>query len=419
MNTIPIHAYDESLPQKFKTGPYYQGWDDYSRMANHTLEVEQALRDPTTEDKGLIRAEFVKDMELHVRSGERHRQLAQLKQLYKKLGKIADHEPLLDIRELTPISPETGFANKISYAVHRKIRQFMPLMLELVTDEWFMWTPPAQRTVEHDVFCEVATEVGLLDPEVHQILGIAPKAIPLFLVTLSKTGQTLWLVYLFLKFLIRLREDIRSPRYRTLIHRRNRRCKENITSCKKYIAELRDQYSRLIVLRIDVSYRKEVCGTVSYDEFSAHLDSLSMNRRDNSIFKGFVGYVRKLEWGQSKGPHAHFLMFFDGSVRWPSAHAYIAQQICDYWRKLTGGKGCAYNCNSELHKYQFPAIGCLHRSDDQKYDALDKIISYQCKDEQCNTDYYPPKTKMMTRGHLEQTASQQQPVVSQHAKGSP
>ena len=419
MNMIPIHAYDVSLPQSLKTDGYYQEWDEHSRAANFKVEAELLLQNPAIENKEFTRGELVEGMELYVRSEERRRQLAKLKQLYKKLGETRDWEPLLQIRELTPINPDTGFADKISYSSHSKIRPFMPLILELLTDDGFMLTPPAQRTLEQDFFCEVAMEVGFYERDVKETLGTSPKSIPLFLVTLSKKRYSIWLVSLFIKFLIRLREDIRSHRYRSRLYRRNRRIKENIKSCKKYIAQLRKRYPRLLVIRLDLSYLKEVCGCVSYEEFFAMLDLLLLNRRDNGIFKGFVGYIRKLEWGQSKGPHAHFLMFFDGSVRRPSAHAYIAQQICDYWLKLTDGKGCAYNCNSELHKYQFPAIGYLHRSNDQMYDALDKIITYLCKDEQCNTDYYPSKAKMMTRGHLEQVADVQQLALACHNKGSP
>lgn len=228
-----------------------------------------------------------------------------------------------------------------------------------------------------------------------------------------------WLPDVLNQLITELHYLLHSDEYKLKAYRRHRRFRENQQSCMKMIRYLMKCFRRLLVLRVDVSYLKKYCKDIPCEKFLSDLNRLFMNRRDNKIFKGWVGFIRKLEYGEEKGPHAHFLIFFDGSVRMPNAHAYIAQQICAYWAKLTNGKGYAYNCNSVQHLYKHVAVGCLHRDDQVMLDALTYVINYLCKEEQHNSSYYPPKTKMMTRSHIELAANEQQPDSPCHNKDSP
>jgi hypothetical protein len=228
-----------------------------------------------------------------------------------------------------------------------------------------------------------------------------------------------WLPDLLNQLMVELHHLLHTDEYKKKAYSRIRRFRENYKSCKKLIRSLRNQFRRLLVLRIDVSYLKEFCKHIPCEQFMNDLNRLFMNKRDNKIFKGWVGFIRKLEYGVSKGPHAHFLIFFDGSVRMPDAHAYIARQICDYWVKLTGGKGCAYNCNDALHRYQHVAVGCLHRDDDGMYHALNYVITYLCKDDQHNSAYFSAKAKMITRSHIELEGLTDKSGSSRRKKVSP
>lgn len=186
---------------------------------------------------------------------------------------------------------------------------------------------------------------------------------------------------LFNKLLDEIREKARSPEVRrrrsSRISHANRVAKSNI----QYVDALFGKYSRLLVLRVDFSYKKEHTGNVGLNDIKKDMERLFNNTRSNSIFSAKVGSIWKIEYGHKKGYHFHAIFFFDGAkVR---SDAYLANRIGNYWQEvITEGKGWHYNCNRHKGKYMQCGIGMVSHSDSRMIEALYKAVIYLAKAEQ-------------------------------------
>jgi hypothetical protein len=121
-------------------------------------------------------------------------------------------------------------------------------------------------------------------------------------------------------------------------------------------------------------------------------------RSKPTIFKDKVGYIIKKEYTEDKGVHIHAVIIYDGQKIQKSE--YKAQQIGEYWEKITGEKGTYHNCHR--NDYKNNGIGMLEYKDMDKRKVLDEcVISYLCKDEQSIESVKErKKTKSFTRGAL-------------------
>lgn len=397
---------------------FFKEGDDFSRFKNQEDELRRSFDGCDDVGQRFLRQQLFQTQENYAISDVHRGFQLNLSTICQNIFKLNGKAPALSITPLTDKNPSTGIPDRIDYATNLWIKGDIGLLLEMLADSQFMNADPADQTLEQCLLCEAFRIVGLDDPNVQAELSAVPPIMRKVKITF-KNGRMIWLPQLVRNLIDEMHHLLHSHHYLSLFKRQKRRFKENYKSCKKLIRSLRNQFRRLLVLRIDVSYLKEFCKHIPCEQFMNDLNRLFMNKRDNKIFKGWVGFIRKLEYGVSKGPHAHFLIFFDGSVRMPDAHAYIARQICDYWVKLTGGKGCAYNCNDALHRYQHVAVGCLHRDDDGMYHALNYVITYLCKDEQHNSTYFSAKAKMITRSHIELEGLTDKSGYSRRNKVSP
>lgn len=179
----------------------------------------------------------------------------------------------------------------------------------------------------------------------------------------------------------KMRQESMSDSFLSRLKNYNRASNKNYKELLAYSDALFDRYSRLLVLRVDLSYLTQH-PKIDQLEAMQHRKRLFENTRSNKLFADMVGYVWKLEHGSSKGFHFHVMFFFDGSkVREDGT---IAQQIGKYWSNvITGGKGMYYNCNAVKHRYQSCGIGMISHGDYELRDGLRKAIVYLTK-----TDFY-------------------------------
>lgn len=163
--------------------------------------------------------------------------------------------------------------------------------------------------------------------------------------------------------------------------------KQNYDSAVKYVDDLFDRYSKLQVVRVDLSYKKEHANSVTVTEAKQDLQHLLNNRRCKpSIFADCVGHIWKLESTPDKGPHLHTAFFYDGSrVR---KDAYMASMLGKYWEDpITGGRGLYFNCNAKQADYKNNGIGNICHTDEQKRShLLNEVLPYLTKDEQSIDD---------------------------------
>ncbi|MCP2069877.1 YagK/YfjJ domain-containing protein [Pseudomonas laurylsulfatiphila] len=175
----------------------------------------------------------------------------------------------------------------------------------------------------------------------------------------------------------RMRRDVKSKRFLSRLNSYQRSSNKNYKELAEYVEALFERYSRLLVLRIDLSYSKENSKTTQA-EATQDRERLFENARSNKMFDDMVGYIWKLEHGREKGFHYHVMLFFDGSkVREDITKAI---QIGRYWTNVvTKGRGLYYNCNAAKRLYKSCGIGMVDHADVQMRQGLHKAVVYLTK----------------------------------------
>jgi hypothetical protein len=160
-----------------------------------------------------------------------------------------------------------------------------------------------------------------------------------------------------------------------------------------YVASLIQCYRRLVVVRVDLAYRCSLDWYPPFSKMKADFARMMDNaRRNDTVFKGKVGFVVKFEFGLLKGPHAHLILFYDGDVRDGRHHSHLAESVGLYWAStITEGQGLYYNCNRDFRELEargICGIGNITQSDSLKIEnLLSRVLGYLCK----SNSYVRPK----------------------------
>ena len=142
--------------------------------------------------------------------------------------------------------------------------------------------------------------------------------------------------------------------------------------------------SRMIVIRLDLFYRREVAPLIEPEEADSDFKRFLANMKGKpTLFGDMLYYVWKAEQSRSGAYHYHFLFYFTNDRLLKDD--YRAKQIGEYWsNEITQGCGTYFNANlsEEKEKHKKLAIGRIERTDHQKRENLKYIIAYFCKDDQ-------------------------------------
>jgi len=158
---------------------------------------------------------------------------------------------------------------------------------------------------------------------------------------------------------------------------------KRLDSTKKYIDALQDKYSKLNVVRVDLSYKKPFSDDITLDDANNHFNRMLNNRRSKpSIFDNQVGYICKKEYTKDKGMHFHTIFFYDGQKIKNDTNKAIA--IGKYWKEdITDKKGSYHNCNINADEIygEKNGVGMIGHKDIEKRKSLDIAVNYLCKDD--------------------------------------
>jgi hypothetical protein len=196
------------------------------------------------------------------------------------------------------------------------------------------------------------------------------------------------LVDILNEFIEAIRIEGNSKQFKLMLNDFKRSSNKNYRELLLYIKQLFKKHSRLLVLRIDFGYKKELFSPnatetpVSYDEFRKHRELLFRHLSSELPNKCMVGYAWKMEYGLDKSYHIHAMLFLDGSkVR---EDVTIARIIGEHWNAdITEGKGLYYNCNAFKGNYKSCGIGMINYHETASYEGLRKAALYMTK-----PDYY-------------------------------
>lgn len=180
--------------------------------------------------------------------------------------------------------------------------------------------------------------------------------------------------------------DTTAYDHRMSDHELRYRARRNLAELTKLIDRLFDHHSRILVVRIDLRYRKEVAKTVSLETAQFHRKLLLEDRRSHTeVFAGLLGYAWGLEYGEREGGyHYHLLALYNGAERRDDIS--VGTAICDLWDTITNGCGQCYISNYDKLKLESEGnlgIGMIHRDDFRlRVNLIEKVASYITK--KCN-----------------------------------
>ncbi|NWB51087.1 inovirus-type Gp2 protein [Pseudomonas gingeri] len=181
-------------------------------------------------------------------------------------------------------------------------------------------------------------------------------------------------------------------------------------SYESYIDDLFTVCARLLVVRIDLSYKRS---ELELDEFDYVYDKTDEQKNSDRLFKdrdkllkrlsksnspyAMVGYAWKLEYGKRRGFHYHLMLFLDGSK--VMRHIAIGKAIGEIWaNEITGGLGSYWNCTGEASYYKNCGVGEVDHYDAAKILAVKDAASYLVKIDRWIAVYLPGGKRCFGKG---------------------
>jgi hypothetical protein len=234
-------------------------------------------------------------------------------------------------------------------------------------------------------------------------------------------------------FLNSLQDNLKANTFKKEIENKKKRISDNKTSLLKYINTLFEYRSRLLVIRVDLSYEQDkpkdnhnkfrdgstgfytqstgeqidlYGGIKNKNNLMVWGEEVQTQRKQlikqlNKKYKNdLVGYVWKLEYGAEKAFHYHMMFFLDGSKY--RQDITIAQSIGELWKnEITQGKGIYWNLNAEKKRFEKNdciATGMIKHDDKKLRDNLTKMATYLVKADYFIKTILSPKSHTYDRG---------------------
>lgn len=175
-----------------------------------------------------------------------------------------------------------------------------------------------------------------------------------------------------------IRTHAKSETYKQNLQTSLNKAVRNQRSMNRYIKVLLDQFHKLMVVRVDFTYKAECKDLITLETAQRHMAKLLRSRRSNKLFEHCVGYAWSLEYGERKGGyHFHCFFFFKGDK--VQNHTFYGDQVGQCWMDVTSGFGNFFNCNRSRIKYKRNGIGKVHYADEQKCANLIYAAGYLTK----------------------------------------
>jgi hypothetical protein len=180
----------------------------------------------------------------------------------------------------------------------------------------------------------------------------------------------------------------RNAEFQLVVKNFKRNEHNNFEGLRELVARLFEQYSRLMVVRVDLGFKKYCpilnnSPNIKSSDFKeakvVFKQFLRKLRAKAGIYEHVVGYAWKAEIGVLRGIHFHVVIFFDGSkVRQDVSYG---EMIGKHWRdEITKGEGHYYNCNRRKHSYKECGVGMVSCHDSAKRNVLNtRVLPYLTK----------------------------------------
>jgi hypothetical protein len=215
-------------------------------------------------------------------------------------------------------------------------------------------------------------------------------------------------------FLSLLHTKLLSRQVKLALVAQRKQANRGFKEMKRYIDTLFSLCANQVVIRLDLGYTSG--SSKSLEQFERDLTRFNEAMRSVPLFKGYKGHILKIEFGLTRGLHAHTLLFFDGSKRKGSSHAYLAKLMGEYWMNIiVKTNGYYWNVNDSEARYESldaSGIGIVNASDTVKLDNLkERVLAYLCRGKQHIKPRNKSKMRLIRRGEM--------PILKGKKRGAP
>ena len=171
---------------------------------------------------------------------------------------------------------------------------------------------------------------------------------------------------------------VTSRRFKEKLRLRSWTLERARTQVRTYVQRLLAKRARLLVIRLDLSYKEMWASEITIGQAKRDLQRFLANLRSKRQTDLQQGYIWRLEDGEKTGYHFHVAFFLNNRL----AHqaVYHAMALGEYWEHtITKGRGRYWNCNASPNPLQRAGIGVVSWNDDDKRSELQKALDYLTK----------------------------------------
>lgn len=204
-------------------------------------------------------------------------------------------------------------------------------------------------------------------------------------------------------FLSLLHTKLLSRQVKLALLAQRKQANRGFKEMKRYINTLFSFCANQVVIRLDLGYTSG--SNIALERFERDLTRFNEAIHSSPLFHGYKGHILKIEFGLTRGLHAHALLFFDGSKRKGSSHAYLAKLMGEYWMTtIVKTNGYYWNVNDSEARYESldaSGIGIVNAGDTVKLDNLkERVLAYLCRSKQHIKPKKKPKMRLIRRGDM-------------------
>ena len=174
---------------------------------------------------------------------------------------------------------------------------------------------------------------------------------------------------------------------------------QNGRSLETNIRTLISDHSRLLFVRVDLKYIRDLSYHITIRDFDFHMKKLrDAIHNGDTCFTHLLRYAWSLEQGEDNGSfHCHLLLIFDGSRHYKDS--YLADQVGQKWREITEGVGYCFILNTkeykeDLARYGKLGIGMIHRNNLQEVENAVNAALYLTRPDKPDGSYQRLKVSL-------------------------
>ncbi|MCY1222954.1 hypothetical protein D9M72_350630 [compost metagenome] len=169
-----------------------------------------------------------------------------------------------------------------------------------------------------------------------------------------------------------IRSSVSSRSYKRRLSHRKEAATCNCKTGTALVNTIFDAHPALQVVRLELGYAIPAWADIA----TAKRDMQNFWNRARgtsyeSIFANLAGYTKKLEFTFSRGYYFHLILLFDEATS--RSNDIRVAEVGGFWKKVTQGRGDAFDCSLSPNEYHQAGIGIINRSDQA---ARDQLLKY-------------------------------------------